>query len=129
MLPTSLLCQFKHVALKSPEITIRSGLWFGTSSVLALKFFQKVSHFSCVWLGDLYKEIKLQILFSITTLNLRISSANQNEELPIAVHFNRKCKFPLRLILSERSTVVKEQLKSTKFYHYYTFLHKDKLPK
>ena len=54
--------QFFDLAFKSPVNTIMNGLFWHKLSKFDTKLSMIFSNSSWVWLGDLYKEIKLQIL-------------------------------------------------------------------
>ena len=62
--------QFFDLAFKSPINTIRNGLFWHKVSKFNSKLSMNFLNLSWVWLGDLYKEMKLQILPPIFNLKL-----------------------------------------------------------
>ena len=72
--PSKLVLSISHhcldFALKSPIIIVRNGLQLDNESRFSSRFDQNIWDLSCVWLGDLYRWIKLQILLAMLTSKL-----------------------------------------------------------
>ena len=59
--------------------TTKKGLFWNKQSKFLSRFSENVSNSSCVWLGDLYKEIKLQSLSP--TFNSKIKDSCKSQIL------------------------------------------------
>ena len=56
-------------ALKSTKATVINGLLSRMLLKVSSKFVEKVSNSSCVWLGDLWRQLSLQQLFPVLNWN------------------------------------------------------------
>ena len=66
----SILHHCLDFALKSPIITVRNGLQLDNELRFSYSFDLNIWNLSCVWVGDLYRWIKQQILFAMLTSKL-----------------------------------------------------------
>ena len=82
-------CEFFYLAFKFPVNTIRNWLFWHNHSKFNSRISMNFSNSSWVWLGDLYKQIKLQILPPIYDSILLHSCKIEHEKLAKTEVFSR----------------------------------------